>query len=115
MRFIYKDRREVENSSDWITQTELDSMNIEEQKQGTKVPVLFKGKCVYARLNKDAETPEALKALFVQDLKQVQNKSIVVNTKQDAAIHFKTCEEAKEALETIKSVQVDGGFRLRIL
>ena len=115
MRLIYKDRREEKNSSDWIIHTEFDPVNIKKQKQVTKIAALFKGKCVYARLNKDAETPEALKALFVQDLKQVQNKSIVVNTKQDAAIHFKTCEEAKEALETIKSVQVDGGFRLRIL
>ena len=70
---------------------------------------------MYARLNKDTETPDALKELFEQGLEQVQNKRIVVNTKQATAIHFKTIEEAKEALETIKSVQVEGGYRLSIL
>ena len=90
-------------------------MNKEKYKQATMLPDLFRGKCVYARLNKDAETPEALKKLFIQGLEQVNNKRIVVNTKQATAIHFKTIKEAKEALETIKSAQVDGGFRVGIL
>ena len=115
IRLIYNHRREGEIPTDWILHTKFDPMNIKKSKQATKLPDLFRGKCVYAQLNKDAETPEALKELFVQGLEQVNYTRRVANTKQAVAIHFKTVEEAKKALDTKKNMKVDCGFRLSIL
>ena len=90
-------------------------MNITKEKQAVKAPDLFKGKCIYTRLNQDTENPDALKEIFTKGLEQLQEKRIIVTSKQAAAIHFKSPDEAKAALEAVRGVQIDGGFRLSIL
>ena len=115
MKIIYKNRRKCESSSEWITYSEFDPMNIMKEKQAVKAPDLFKGRCIYARLNQDAENPYALQEIFTNGLKQPQDKRIIVTSKQAATIHFKSPDEAKAALEAVQGVKIDGGFRLSIL
>ena len=85
------------------------------KKQVVKVTDLFRGKCIYARMNQDAESLDVLREVFNKGLEQLQEKRIIFTSKQAVAIHFKFPEEAKSATKLVRSVQCEGGFRLTIL
>ena len=108
IKLIYRYRLENDVPMKWATHSKFNPLNVKMNKQPTKLPDLFKGKCVYVRLHVDSESPDVLKEIFVNALEQTNNERIVTSSKQTAVVHFKTPDEAKSAIEIINTIQIMG-------
>ena len=110
MMLVYRIKDEDGKFSEWMVKEQWDLL-LEKLKKKNPSSIVnpFNGSCLYIKLPEELATTGEVEELFKEMLTgKAPFQTIVASNKKEAAIHFKSTEDATKAIKIIKDVKREG-------